>query len=150
MNRISQFVFRPSKKIIFSSNEKTKFIDYQPYKLSSIPKSQKVFSTISPVKPFNRFTKPKIANTGVDPLQTFIDFINKDFPKPYKSTFSPLSINKKNLNYENNKWSIGTTYNCRRKEFLPKIDPYKEYYFFSDDKNEKINNLKMNYLFFII
>ena len=146
MNKVSQFIFKPSKKIIFSSNEKTKLIDYQPYKLSSIPKTQKLFSTISPVKPFNRFTKPKMANTGVDPLQTFINFINKDFPKPYKSQFSPLSINKNKLNIENTKWSIGTTCNCRRKEFLPKLDPYKEYHFITNDKNKKINNLRMTYL----
>ena len=146
MNKISQFVFKPSKKIIFSSNEKNKLIEYQPYKLRSIPKSQKLFSTINPVKPFNRFTKPKISNTGVDPLQTFIDFINKDFPKPYKSQFSPLSINNKSLNVENTKWIVGTTCNCRRKEFLPKLDPYKEYHFISNDENKKISNLKMTYL----
>ena len=79
MNKFSRFTFKPSKQFIFSSKEKANFVDFQPYKLESKPKTQKLFSTITPVRPFNRFMKPKQANTGIDPTQTFIDFINKDF-----------------------------------------------------------------------
>ena len=147
MKKSSQFIFKPSKKVIFSSKEQNKLIEYQPYKLSSIPKSQKLFSTISPVKPFNRFIKPKISNTGVDPSQIFLNFINKDIPKPYQSQLSPLSdINKTSNKIENTKWSIGTTCNCRRKEFLPKFQQYKNYYFISNNDNNKNNNLRNTYL----
>ena len=127
-----------------SSKEQNKLIEYQPYKLSSLATSQKLFSTISPVKPFNRFIKPKISNTGVDPAQIFLDFINKDIPKPYQSKLSPFSTkNKKSLKIENTKWSIGTTCNCRRKEFLPKFQQFKNYYFISNNNN---NNLRNTYL----
>ena len=145
--KLSKFIFQPPKQLIYSSKEKTKYIDFQPYKLKSIPKSQKLFSTISPVKPFNRFIKPKLANTGVDPIQTFVDFINKDHPRSYKNQLSLIyEENKKDLNIENIKWSIGTTCNCSRKEFLPKIDQYKEYHFLTKSNNKNNNKLRMTYL----
>lgn len=147
MNKPTKFAFKPSKQFIFSTKEKTKFIDYQPYKLNSKPKAQQLFSTISPVRPFNRFMKTKQANTGIDPTQTFINFINKDFPRPYKNQISPFSKeNKRSINIENTKWSIGTTCNCYRKEFLPKIDPYKDYHFLTNNENRNKKNLRMTYL----
>ena len=147
MNELSKFVFKPSKNFIFTSKEKKNFVEYEPYKTKSIPKSQKLFSTINPVRPFNRFMKPKKANTGVDPMQIFINFINKDFSKPYKSALSSCYKNdKKDIQIENTKWSLGTTCNCPRKQFLPKMDPYKNYYFIKNDDNKNKNNLRMTYL----
>ena len=147
MDKITQFIFKPSKNLIFSSKEQNKLIEYQPYKLNPIPKSQKLFSTISPVKPFNRFIKPKMSNTGVDPSQTFLDFINKDIPKPYQSKLFPFSTkNKNSIKIENTKWSIGTTCNCRRKEFLPKFQQFKNYYFISNTNDNNKNNLRNTYL----
>ena len=147
MTELSKFVFKPSKNFIFTSKEKKKFVEYEPYKTKSIPKSQKLFSTINPVRPFNRFMKPKKANTGVDPIQIFINFINKDFSKPYKNTLSSCYNNdKKDIQIENTKWSLGTTCNCPRKQFLPKMDPYKNYYFIKNDDNKNKNNLRMTYL----
>ena len=91
--------------------------------------------------------KPKKANTGVDPMQIFINFINKDFSKPYKNTLSSCYNNdKKDIQIENTKWSLGTTCNCPRKQFLPKMDPYKNYYFIKNDDNKNKNNLRMTYL----
>ena len=147
MTELSKFVFKPSKNFIFTSKEKKKFVEYEPYKTKSIPKSQKLFSTINPVRPFNRFMKPKKANTGVDPMQIFINFINKDFSKPYKSALSSCYNNdKKDIQIENTKWSLGTTCNCPRKQFLPKMDPYKNYYFIKNDDNKNKDNLRMTYL----
>ena len=147
MDKITQFIFKPSKNIIFSSKEQNKLIEYQPYKLNPIPKSQKLFSTISPVKSFNRFIKPKMSNTGVDPSQTFLDFINKDIPKPYQSKLFPFSTkNKNSIKIENTKWSIGTTCNCIRKEFLPKFQQFKNYYFISNTNDNNKNNLRNTYL----
>ena len=91
--------------------------------------------------------KPKKANTGVDPMQIFINFINKDFSKPYKNTLSSCYNNdKKDIQIENTKWSLGTTCNCPRKQFLPKTDPYKNYYFIKNDDNKNKDNLRMTYL----
>lgn len=150
MKKLSPFIFKPSKNFIFSSKEQNKLIEYQPYKLSPIATSQKLFSTISPVKPFNRFIKPKISNTGVDPAQTFLNFIHKDIPKPYQSQLSPFSTTDKNsikIEIENTKWSIGTTCNCRKKEFLPKLQQFKNYYFISNNNdNNKKENLRNTYL----
>ena len=147
MTELSKFVFKPSKNFIFTSKEKKNFVEYEPYKTKSIPKSQKLFSTINPVRPFNRFIKPKKANTGVDPIQIFINFINKDFSKPYKNTLSSCYNNdKKDIQIENTKWSLGTTCNCPRKQFLPKMDPYKNYYFIKNDDNKNKDNLRMTYL----
>lgn len=146
MKKSSQFIFKPSKKFIFSSKEQNKLINYQPYKLTPTATSQTLFSTISPVRPFNRFIKPKVSYTGVDPSQTFINFINKDIPKPYKSQLYPYS-DKNSIKIENTKWSIGTTCNCRRKEFLPKFQQFKNYYFISNNDNKnKIDNLRNTYL----
>ena len=147
MTELSKFVFKPSKNFIFTSKEKKKFVEYELYKTKSVPKSQKLFSTINPVRPFNRFIKPKKANTGVDPMQIFINFINKDFSKPYKNTLSSCYNNdKKDIQIENTKWSLGTTCNCPRKQFLPKTDPYKNYYFIKNDDNKNKDNLRMTYL----
>ena len=147
MNKKSQFVFKPSRQFIFSSKEKTKFIEFQPYKLNSKPKAQQLFSTITPVRPFNRFMKPKQANTGIDPTQTFLNFISKDLPRPYKNHLSPIyKENKKNIHIENTKWSVGATCNCCREKFLPKLDPYKDYHFIANDENKNKNNLRMTYL----
>ena len=147
MTELSKFVFKPSKNFIFTSKEKKKFVEYEPYKTNSVPKSQKLFSKINPVRPFNRFIKPKKANTGVDPIQIFINFINKDFSKPYKNTLSSCYNNdKKDIQIENTKWSLGTTCNCPRKQFLPKMDPYKNYYFIKNDDNKNKDNLRMTYL----
>ena len=147
MKKSSQFIFKPSKQFIFSTKPKSNFLDFQTYKPHSISKTQKLFSTISPVRPFNRFIKTKISDTGVDPTQTFKNFISKDIPKPYKRDILSIYNNNKNsINIEKIKWSIGTTCNCSRKEFLPKIDPYKEYHFIPRNENNKNNNLRMTYL----
>ena len=143
-----QNLFLNHRKTLFlHQKKKKKFVEYEPYKTKSVPKSQKLFSTINPVRPFNRFIKPKKANTGVDPIQIFINFINKDFSKPYKNTLSSCYNNdKKDIQIENTKWSLGTTCNCPRKQFLPKMDPYKNYYFIKNDDNKNKDNLRMTYL----
>ena len=91
--------------------------------------------------------KQKKADTGIDPTQTFINFINKDFPRPYKIQLSPIyKENKKSINIENTKWAIGTTLNRSRKELLTKVDPYKDYYFITNNENRNRNNLRLTYL----
>ena len=57
-------------------------------------------------------------NTGVDPTQTFKNFINKDIPQPYKSQIYPFSDkNKNSIKIENTKWGIGTILIVEEKNF---------------------------------
>ena len=139
MNKISPFRFKPLKQFIFTSKPKDNFATIQPYKIKPIPKQQKIFNTISPVKPFTRFIKPKIYGTGSDPSMAFINFMNKDCEKPYKKMISPIITQGfKNKPIKNIRWSLGTTCNCNNKDYLPKLDPFKEYNFYS--RNNKIKN----------
>ena len=59
----SPFVFKPSKKFIFNPRPKIDKAQnlYHEQKLSIV---QKNFEAYKPVRPFNRFGKSKIANTG--------------------------------------------------------------------------------------
>ena len=140
MKKISSFEFKPPKNIAFTKTSRNNLQTIQPYKAHSLSKQQKMFNTINPVRPFNRFIKTKIYNTGLDPSSAFIHFMNKDSEKPYKKNIS--SIIKEgigNNTVQNIRWSIGTTYKCNNKNYLPKVDPFKEYYFtprYDDDKNK--------------
>ena len=149
MNHLSTFIFKPSKTIIFTNKTRNNINSIEPYKYKahSLSKQQKIFNTISPVRPFNRFIRQKIYGTGEDPSSAFIHFMNKDGEKPYKKKISPIITEGIKKTIKNNKWSLGTTYITNKKEYLPKIDPYKEYCFTSSDK-DKINTNKflMTYL----
>ena len=142
MNNLPSFTFKPSKTIIFTNRPKNNFNTIQIYKNKnhSLSKHQKIFNTISPVRPFTRFIKPKIYGTGEDPSSAFIHFMKKDCEKPYKKELSPIITKgiKKTIN--NSKWSLGTTYVCSDKELLPKFDPYKEYTFISRNKDKENKN----------
>jgi hypothetical protein len=139
MNNLSTFIFKPSKTIIFSNKTRNNINSIEPYKYKahSLSKQQKIFNTISPVRPFNRFIRQKIYGTGEDPSSAFIHFMNKDGEKPYKKTISPIITEGIKKAIKNNKWSLGTTYITNKKEYLPKIDPYKEYCFTERDEDDK-------------
>lgn len=142
MKKLSSFIFKPSKNVTFSKTSKNNLHTIQPYKARSLSKHQKIFNTIKPIKPFNRFIKPKIYNTGSDPSLAFLHFMNKDSEKPYKKNISPIiKEGIDNNSIKNIRWCLGTTYKCNNKDYLPKVDPFKEYYFTSryDEKNR--NNI---------
>ena len=140
MKKLSSFEFKPPKNINFIKTPRNNLQKIQPYKARSLSKQQKMFNTINPVRPLSRFIKTKIYNTGVDPSSAFIHFMNKDSEKPYKKNIS--SIIKEGIDnnaIKNVRWSIGTTYKCNNKDYLPKFDPFKEYYFtprYDDDKKK--------------
>ena len=142
MNKLSPFRFKPSKKFIFSQKTRnSNLYNLQFRKSHSFSSRRKVFNTIVPVKPFTRFIKPKIYGTGADPSTTFLHFMNKDCEKPYKKQISPIITQGiDNPPPKNIKWSIGTTYKCNNKEYLPKVDPFKEYYFHSRNNDELKND----------
>ena len=138
MNKLSPFRFKPSKQYIFSQRIKNNNFEPQHLrKAYSFSTHQKILDTIIPVRPFTRFIKPKIYGTGMDPSTAFIHFMNKDCEKPYKKKLSPVipdGIEKPPR--KNIKWSLGTTYKCNSKEYLPKSDPFKDYYFHPKNNNE--------------
>ena len=129
------FVFKPSKKYNFISENNESFKKY-PIRLSL---AQKEFNTIKPVHPYNRFNKQKIADSGIDPQQAYLSFIEKEYTKPYSRNI-PLVYDdyRKSANNSSIKWSIGSTYKCNNENLLPVKDPYKEYHFEKRD-NEKVN-----------
>ena len=146
MSRLSSFTFKPSKKYIFTQKSKSDFNTIDPNRIHSLSKNKKFFDTIKPVRPFNRFIKQKYYGTGLDPSNTFLHFINKDPEKPYKRRISPIIVKgTKDLPERNLRWSLGTTCKCNNKDFMPKIDPYKEYCFTSEKINNN-NNYKITYL----
>jgi hypothetical protein len=141
MYKQEKFIFSPTKNYIFSKKEK--IIDPKPkYTFHKLSPTQKNYNTFRPVKPFNRFGKSKIYNTGIDPPTIYVDFIKKDPDKPYKRNISPLIANDaKYVPTSPLKWGIGCTKSCNNEYLLPKYDPYKEYNFIKKIKiNTKINN----------
>ena len=122
MYKQEKFIFSPTKNYIFSKKEK--IIDPKPkYTFHKLSPTQKNYNTFRPVKPFNRFGKSKIYNTGIDPPTIYVDFIKKDPEKPYKRNISPLIANDaKYVPTSPLKWGIGCTKSCNNEYLLPKYD----------------------------
>jgi hypothetical protein len=142
----SKFVFKPSKKFIFNPRPP---VDkpINPYREQKLTIVQKNFHAYKPVRPFNRFGKPKIANTGIDPSTVFINFNNKDPTQPYNAKDSSIYNEdyRKYVPTEPLKWSVGNTYVCNDERLLPKKDQFKEYNFSKHIKEEE-EKYKINYL----
>ena len=142
----SQFVFQPSKKFIFNVrppvDKSSKH--YREQKLTLVQKS---FDFYKPVRPFNRFGKPKIASTGIDPSTVFINFNNKDPNPPYnaKDTSIYNEYYHKYIPTEPLKWSIGNTVICNDEKLLPRKEQFKEYNFSIHNKEEE-EKYRNNYL----
>ena len=142
----SQFVFKPSKKFIFNPRPS---LDkpINPYREQKLSIVQKNFHTYKPVRPFNRFGKPKIANTGIDPSSVFINFNNKDAVQPYNSRESSVYNEdyRKYIPTEPLKWSIGNSLICSDERLLPRRQQFKDYYF-SEHRKEDEEKYKNDYL----
>ncbi len=145
MYKASEFRFSPVKKYIFANKERS--ISLEPkHKVTKLAPRQANFNHFHPVKPFKRFGKSKIYNTGLDPESFFLDFIKKDADKPYKRNISPIIT--KDTNYiptKPLKWGVGCTKSCHRDELVPKHDPYKDYYIL-DKSSDDDNSLAKTYL----
>jgi hypothetical protein len=142
----SKFVFKPSKKFIFNPRPP---VDkpINPYREQKLTIVQKNFHAYKPVRPFNRFGKPKIADTGIDPSTVFINFNNKDPTQPYNAKDSSIYNEdyRKYVPTEPLKWSVGNTYVCNDERLLPKKDQFKEYNFSKHIKEEE-EKYRINYL----
>jgi len=142
----SKFVFKPSKKFIFNPRPP---VDkpINPYREPKLTNVQKNFHAYRPVRPFNRFGKPKIANTGIDPSTVFINFNNKDPTHPYNAKDSSVYNEdyRKYVPTEPLKWSVGNTYVCNDERLLPRREQFKEYNFSKHVKEDE-EKYRSNYL----
>lgn len=142
----SNFVFKPTKKFIFNPRPPVDkpINSYREQKLTLV---QKNFNAYKPVRPFNRFGRPKIANTGIDPSTVFINFNNKDPTKPYNAKDSSIynEYYQKYIPTEPLKWSIGNTCICNDEKLLPRREQFKEYNF-THPKKEDEEKYRNNYL----
>ncbi len=136
MYKQSKFIFSPSRNFIFTNKEIFIENPRSKFSLHKLSPTQKNFNLFRPVKPFNRFGKIKIYNTGIDPSSIFLDFIKKDPEKSHKRQISPIiTKDMKYIPCSPLKWVVGCTKSCTKKNLVPKYDPYKEYHF--TEKNNK-------------
>ena len=110
-----------------------------PYPTHNI--KQKEFSRPRPSREYQRFLPTKKALSGMDPNGTIAEFIKKDIIMPvqrcslYTKFFDIKSpIYKHNDLYqtrmnENSKWALDTIARAPNYECLPKVQPFKTYYF---------------------
>ena len=84
------FVFKPSKKFIFNTKNSPSDSAQHSFKYQRLSPAQIRFEVSKPVRPFNRFSRPKIADTGIDPSSAFIHFVNKDPSHPYIKSESSI------------------------------------------------------------
>lgn len=142
------FIFKPTKKYIFSIRPKRES-SYDTFKEQRLTAVQKLFDNYTPVRPFNRFEKPKLADTGIDPSSALLRFMKRESTQPYIKEESEFynndTINKKNAASTPPKWCIGNTYKCNDPDLIPKLDPYKEYSF-NHRTIEDIKKYQSNYL----
>ena len=144
MYKQDKFVFSPTKNYIFTKKERS--ISQKPkYILHKLSPAHNNFNAFRPVRPFNRFGKSKIYNTGIDPPAVFVDFIRKDPDKPYKRYVSPIITSDTHyIPSSPLRWGIGCTKSCNREELVPKFDPFKEYNFIRKLNSNKFINSKNN------
>ena len=117
------------------------------YKPQLLVGRQKDFTSVKPVKPFNRFGKQIVADSGLNPDIGFIEFSKKDITQPLERP--PYINNNKDIESEkqylqNNplRWSVGCTYKCNNPSLVPKFDIYKEYSFHprKNEDNKRYQN----------
>lgn len=141
----SAFIFKPAKKYIFTTQPE-KRAPAKGYKEARLTLVQKSFDSYRPVKPFNRFGKEKIADTGIDPSSAYLSFIKKEATQPYiKEDKVFYNENEKYIPSKPLKWTVGNTCICNDENLLPKKDPYKIYQF-SKRSQEDIDKYRRNYL----
>ena len=119
---------------------------------------QKEFSRPRPSRQYQRFLPTKIALTGMDPSGTLSEFINKDIITPihrkslYTKFFdikSPLYKHNNLYNTrmnENSKWALDTAARAPDFQSLPKVQPFKTYYFppkYNNKEPEKYRALSL-------
>ena len=117
---------------------RSKFFLGNPYPTYTL--KQKEFTRPKPEREYRRFPETKIALSGMDPSGKIQEFINKDIIKPLKKPSLYENFNIKSPNFihndlyktkpnNNSKWAINTACRAPNFETLPKVQPFKTYYF---------------------
>jgi len=131
-----------------------------PYPTFTI--KQKEFTRPRPEREYRRFLETKKALSGMDPDGKIKEFINKDIIRPLSRPSLYDNFNIKNPNYKHNdlyktkpnsntKWAINATCRAPNYETLPKVQPFKTYYFPPKYNNKDIEkyraySLKSDYI----
>ena len=76
----------------------------------SLAPLQKTYGTHKPVRPYERFLPPKCANTGLDPVGGFKDFIKKDWAKPInlRKDHFVREVDTEHFESLKSNWAVGT------------------------------------------
>ena len=136
------FVFTQGAKFLQKQNPLPSLnTRYSPEILS---KNQKSFTAVNPVKPYRRFPKGMIADTGINPEQTFVNFTKKDIKKPLDRPDLRLE-SEKYTPTDPLKWSVNCTYRCNDENLVPKYSYFKDYNFTKRNEND-IKNYRNHFL----
>jgi len=114
---------------------------------------QKEFNRPKPEREYRRFPETKIAFSGIDPSGKIQEFINKDIIRPLTRPSLYESFNIKNPNFQHNKlyktrindnakWALSTSCRAPNYESLPKVQPFKNYYFPPKYNNKDIDKYR--------
>ena len=92
----------------------------------------------------SKLLKTKIADSGTDPKGSLIEFFNHDLVKPVVRP--KLDIYQRDNSVNNTKWAIGTTKKCVDNSFLPKLQPFRETFYYEKRSQEQIEKYKSSFL----
>ena len=131
-----------------------------PYPTFTI--KQKEFTRPRPEREYRRFPETKKALSGMDPSGKIQEFINKDIIRPLSrpSLYDHFNIKLPNYKHndlyktkpnDNSKWAINTACRAPNFETLPKVQPYRTYYFPPKYNNKDVEkyraySLKTDYI----
>jgi hypothetical protein len=143
----------------FQTNRNNFFLG-NPYPTYTI--KQKEFTRPRPEREYRRFPETKKALSGMDPSGKIQEFINKDIIRPLSRPSLYDHFNIKLPNYmhndlyktkpnDNSKWAINTACRAPNFETLPKVQPYRAYYFPPKYNNKDVEkyraySLKTDYI----
>ena len=143
----------------FQTNRNNFFLG-NPYPTYTI--KQKEFTRPRPEREYRRFPETKKALSGMDPSGKNQEFINKDIIRPLSRPSLYDHFNIKLPNYmhndlyktkpnDNSKWAINTACRSPNFETLPKVQPYRTYYFPPKYNNKDVEkyraySLKTDYI----
>jgi len=130
---------------------KNNFFLGNPYPTYTI--KQKEFTRPRPEREYRRFPETKKALSGMDPSGKIQEFINKDIIKPLTrpSLYDNFDIKNPNYNHidlyktrpnNNDKWAINTICRAPNFESLPKVQPFRTYYFPPKYNNKDIEKYR--------
>lgn len=111
-----------------------------------------MFAVQPPMRPsrsYRRFAPNKLADQGFDPMACKLEFLKKDIIKPLQRPNIYEKFNIKSPKYihtemyktrmqENTKWALETVKRSPTFENLPKVQPFKTYYFPPEYNNKNV------------